>query len=52
MVVCKVEDLRGEFTILVRFVDISFGFDWMLIGVYGPVSPYLRHLFWEELFDI
>lgn len=51
-VVRKVEDLKGEFSIAVRFVEISSGFDWMFSGVYGSCSPYSRNRFWEELSDI
>lgn len=48
----KLEELVGSFSISVRMVEISSGFEWIFIGVYGPSSPYNRHLLWEELVDV
>lgn len=52
LVLRKVDELIGCFSISVQFVEISSGFEWMFTGVYGSCSAYSCHLFWDELFDI
>ena len=40
LVVNKVDELVGSFSISVRFVKFETGFKWMFTGVYGHSSPY------------
>lgn len=51
-VVDKIDELVGSFSISIVFKEMALGFQWMFTGIYGPSSPYNRHLFWEELFDV
>lgn len=48
----KVDELVCSFSISIRFSELASRFEWMFTGVYAPSSPYNRHLFWEELFDV
>lgn len=48
----KLEELVGSFSIFVKMMEISSGFEWMFIEVYSLSSPYNWHLLWEELFDV
>lgn len=41
--VCKVEELKGEYSISVQFVEICSRYDCMFMGVYGPCFSYSHH---------
>lgn len=51
-VVKKTDELVGGFSISLKLVGLSSGFEWLFTGVYGPSFPHNRHLFWEELYFV
>lgn len=48
----KVDEIVGNFSISICLVDISSGFDWLIIGIYGPSTLQNQSDFWEELYCI
>jgi hypothetical protein len=46
MVVEKIKECVGEFTVACSFKNIDYGFSWAFVGVYVPSSDYNRRLLW------
>lgn len=45
----KVDEIMGNFSLSIRLIKESSGFEWLLIGVYGPCRPQFWSNFWDEL---
>lgn len=41
----KVDELMGSYSVSIKVVELSSGFEWVLTGVYGPCKPHLRSEF-------
>lgn len=48
----KIDEIVGNFLVSIKLVEISFGFEWMFFGVYGPCRPQNQSDFWAELLAI
>ncbi len=52
MVVEKLDEVMGMFSISCKFRTVSDKFDWILLGVYSPNDDRDRITLWEELAGI
>lgn len=50
--VTKLDEIVGNFSVSIKFAEVSSGFEWLISGVYGPCRPQQKCNFWDELLSI
>lgn len=52
MEVQKMDEIMGNYSVSIKLMEVSSGFEWLILGVYGPSRPQHCSEFWNELLSV